>query len=110
MAASITVSTLKSRLADRANICLIDVRRKADMQKSPEMISGATWKDPEQVEEWSKAVPQNQDLVVYCVKGGSVSQSVADALQKSHPRVQFLQGGILGWQEEAKENLSESSE
>ena len=41
--------------------------------------------------------PKDQELVVYCVKGGSVSQSVADALQESHPGAKFLEGGILGW-------------
>ncbi len=102
MVTAITVAELKNRVADRANVCVIDVRRKTDFEKSPEMIAGATWMDPEKVEEWSKTVPQDQDLIVYCVKGGSVSQSAADTLQKSHPRVQFLQGGILGWQEGEK--------
>lgn len=102
MAASITVSELKNRVTDGKNVCVIDVRRRTDFEKSPEMIAGASWQDPEKVEEWITAVPRDQDLVVYCVKGGSVSQSVADTLQKSHPHVQFLQGGILGWQEGEK--------
>ncbi len=99
MAISITTAELKEKVANQTNICLIDVRRKADYEKSPELIPGATWKDPEKVEEWSNTLPPDHELVVYCVKGGGVSQSIADTLQKNHPQVQFLQGGILNWQD-----------
>lgn len=81
MTASITPSELKDKLTEN-KVCLLDVRRKADYEKSPEMIAGAIWYDPENVEEWSKILPRDQDLVVYCVKGGSVSQSVADTLRR----------------------------
>jgi rhodanese-related sulfurtransferase len=101
MSTLITVTELKNTLSQK-KVCLLDVRRKADFEKSPEMIEGAVWHDPENVAEWSKALPQDQELVVYCVKGGSVSQSVAAALQESHPGVKFLEGGILGWQDGQK--------
>ncbi|MBU1565956.1 MAG: sulfurtransferase [Proteobacteria bacterium] len=78
---------------------IIDVRRKADFEQSPKTIAGAVWQDPENVATWSKTLPKDEDLVVYCVKGGSVSQSVALALKESNPKVRFLEGGILGWEE-----------
>lgn len=96
MSMSIASAELKAKLS-KDKVCLLDVRRKADYEKSPAMIEGAVWRDPEKVEEWSKVLPKDQELVVYCVKGGSVSQSVAAALQESHPGVKFLEGGILGW-------------
>lgn len=70
MATSITLIELKKSLNDGTNVCLIDVRRAADYENSPEMITGATWEDPEKVEDWSKKMPQDKELVVYCVKGG----------------------------------------
>ena len=97
MSTSITPLELKDKLTEKAKVCVIDVRRKTDYDKSPATIEGAAWHDPEKVEEWKKTLPKDQELVVYCVKGGSVSQSVADALQESHPGVKFLAGGILGW-------------
>ena len=99
MTAAITSTELKDILAQKKDICVIDVRRKADFERSPETIAGAVWQDPEKVAEWSKTLPKDQELVVYCVKGGSVSQGVATALQESHPTVRFLEGGILGWEE-----------
>jgi rhodanese-related sulfurtransferase len=102
MPISITSAELKDILTKKKNVCVIDVRRRADYEKSPGMIAGATWQDPENVAQWSKSLPKDQELVVYCVKGGSVSQSVANALQESHPGVLFLEGGILGWEEKQK--------
>jgi rhodanese-related sulfurtransferase len=102
MTTAITSVELKDTLTANNDVCVIDVRRKADFEQSPETIAGAVWQDPEEVEEWSKTLPKDQEVVVYCVRGGSVSQSVANSLQKSHPRVRFLQGGILGWQDGQK--------
>ncbi len=78
---------------------LLDVRRKADFQTSPEKIIGAEWFDPSLVGEWGDSVPQDRSVVVYCVRGGSVSQSVAEKLSSTHPNVRFLQGGITNWTE-----------
>ncbi len=97
MTTAITSTELKDSLAKNTNIRIIDVRRKADFDSSPATIAGAVWQDPENVAEWSKSLPKDHDLVVYCVKGGSVSQSVATALKESHPTVRYLEGGILGW-------------
>ncbi|KAB2927771.1 MAG: thiosulfate sulfurtransferase GlpE [Leptonema illini] len=102
MTTPITAAELKEKLASKKDICLLDVRRRADYDQSPETIAGATWHDPEQVAEWARTLPADQDLVVYCVRGGSVSQSVAKTLQESHPNVRFLEGGIIGWQDAGK--------
>lgn len=101
MNATISVLELQGKLAEN-KVCLLDVRRKADFEKSPLTIAGAVWHDPEKIEEWRQTLASDQELVVYCVRGGSVSQSVAEALQKSHPDVRFLEGGILAWQENQK--------
>ena len=101
MSTAITPVELKDKLAKKT-VCLLDVRRKADFEKSPETIAGAVWHDPENIQEWGKTLAKDQELVVYCVRGGSVSQSVAEALEKSHPGVRFLEGGILGWPDDQK--------
>jgi len=38
-------------------------------------------------------------VIVYCVKGGSVSQSVTEQLKQKQCKVKFLQGGIRVWNE-----------
>ena len=99
MATSITALELKNRIADGYDVCVFDVRRKVDYEKMPEMIAGATWQNPEKVEEWCVNLPVDQEVVVYCVKGGSVSQTVADVIEKHHSNIRFLEGGILKWQD-----------
>ena len=38
-----------------------------------------------------------QDIVLYCVRGGGVSNSVVDALQAKGLKARFIEGGIEGW-------------
>jgi rhodanese-related sulfurtransferase len=98
MATSITVTELKNKIAEGAKIHVIDVRRLADYEKMSVTIAEAPWENPENVEDWSLSLPVDQEVVVYCVKGGSVSQSVADVIAKHHSNIRFLEGGILKWQ------------
>ena len=99
MADSITTQELKALMESNRQPVLFDVRRKADFEAAPKKIGGAAWLDPEKAEDWSADIPQDRPVVVYCVKGGSVSQSIADRLQQTHPDVKFLQGGIKAWAE-----------
>jgi rhodanese-related sulfurtransferase len=99
MADSITPQELEALMGSERKPSLFDVRRKADFEAAPEKIENAAWLDPEKADEWIDEIPQGRPVVVYCVKGGSVSQSIADRLLRSHPDVKFLQGGIKAWAE-----------
>ncbi len=99
MAHSITPKELRVLLEKDPEIALLDVRRRADYEAESKTIGPAVWRDPEEVDEWADEIPKNRKVVVYCVKGGSVSQSIADRLRQSHPDVKFLQGGIKAWAE-----------
>lgn len=76
---------------------LLDVRRGNDRDASSEQLEGASWKDPEKLAEWADALPRDQDIVLYCVRGGSVSNGVVDALQAKGLKARFIEGGIEGW-------------
>ena len=78
---------------------IIDVRRRADLEADPEMIPGAVWRDPQQVEMWSQQIPPDRDVVIYCVRGGSVSNSVLDLLVQKGVRARYVEGGIAAWKE-----------
>jgi rhodanese-related sulfurtransferase len=97
MAKSIDPQELKKRLHNLGTPTLIDVRRKTDYETSPQKIPGAIWRDPEKIEDWIKDLPPGTAAVVYCVKGGSVSQSVADRMQKEGLKAVFLEGGLKAW-------------
>jgi rhodanese-related sulfurtransferase len=102
MTKSINPQELRKRLTGVEAPSLIDVRRKTDYEADPKKIAGAIWRDPEKIEDWVKDLPSDASAVVYCVKGGSVSQSVADRLQKEGLDAMFLEGGIKAWTENSQ--------
>jgi MFS family permease len=81
---------------------VIDVRRKNDFEADKRFISGAHWRDPEQVDTWSKDLPRDKAVVVYCVRGGSVSRSVSAQLAENQVQVRYLEGGLAAWDQSKK--------
>ena len=98
MSPTLSPSELK-KLLDSKSVTLLDVRRKADYEADSILIPGAAWRDPEQVESWSRELPQDRPVVVYCVKGGSVSQSITATLTGKQVNARFVEGGLKAWKE-----------
>jgi rhodanese-related sulfurtransferase len=98
MSPSLSPNELK-KLLDSKNVTLVDVRRKADYEADPNLIPGAAWRNPEEVDAWSRELLQGKPVVVYCVKGGSVSQSITDALTRKQIDVRYIEGGLKAWKE-----------
>lgn len=99
MSKSISVSDLQIALTAGRSVRILDVRRRADFESAPQMIPSAQWHNPEHADDWLAGMPTDQAFVVYCVKGGGVSQSVADRLENQNCQVKFLEGGIKAWKE-----------
>jgi len=98
MSPPLSPSELK-KLLDNQSVTLLDVRRKADYEAEPSLIPGAAWHDPEQVGSWSRELPKDRPVVVYCVKGGSVSQSITATLTDQQVNARFVEGGLKAWKE-----------
>ena len=96
MGRTISPKELK-KLRNSSPFALLDVRRKSDLDASREKILGATWCDPDLLEEWADKIPKNREVVLYCVRGGSVSNAVVDVLQAKGVQARFIEGGIEGW-------------
>lgn len=96
MERSIKAQDLQSNLN---KVTLIDVRRKADLETDTSTLPGATWHDPEQIETWAAQLPKDKEVVLYCVRGGSVSNSVLDNLRSKNISARFIEGGIVAWKE-----------
>ena len=97
MERTIQPEDLKEQLATRKDVILIDVRRKADYDADQEKLPGAEWRDPDKVDEWSTELPKDKQVMVYCVRGGSVSNRVIDHLQEKNVQARFIEGGIEAW-------------
>jgi rhodanese-related sulfurtransferase len=86
--------TIKPAKLDPDTTLVFDVRREADFAASDEIIPGAMWKNPDKIDAWIGAVPLTLDVVVYCVRGGSVSNAVVDRLQAAGVKARYVEGGL----------------
>lgn len=99
MASSIDPQELRKRLSGPEPPTVIDVRREADYAAAPDRIPKALRRDPEKIEEWIQDLPPGTPVVAYCVKGGAVSQSIAERLRREGREAVFLEGGLKAWNE-----------
>ena len=98
MSRTLTATELKALLsADRVTV--LDVRRQIDFDADPVMLPGAHRCNPEDIDTWSRQLRNDQDIVVYCVRGGSVSNSVLDALLGKQLKARYIEGGIVAWKD-----------
>jgi rhodanese-related sulfurtransferase len=95
---TIDPTTLKALLRGEAPPSLLDVRRAEDRAKAPGGLPGAVWLDPAAVADWGAGLPAGQEVVLYCVRGGSVSNSVLDALLARGLKARHIEGGLEAWQ------------
>jgi rhodanese-related sulfurtransferase len=78
---------------------VIDVRRHDAYDSDDSVIAGAIRRPPEAVASWRRELPASRAVVVYCVEGREVSQSVAAALRAGGIDAAYLAGGIAQWRE-----------
>jgi rhodanese-related sulfurtransferase len=72
---------MKDPFAKNNKIRIIDIRRKADFGNSPTTIAGAVRQDSEKAAECGNTLAKDEDLVVYCLRGGSLSQGFTAILE-----------------------------
>jgi rhodanese-related sulfurtransferase len=90
---------LRSMLESRQEVTILDVRRKADYDADKGVLPDAEWRDPAKVEAWSADLPKDKTVVIYCARGGSVSNKVFDRLLSKDIQAQYIEGGLAAWEE-----------
>jgi rhodanese-related sulfurtransferase len=96
MSRTITPNDLKP-LVEKRSVTVLDVRRQNDFDADKVTLPGAKWMNPEQVAQWSQSLPKDKEVVIYCARGGSVSNSVLDHLLGQGVKTRFVEGGIEAW-------------
>jgi len=74
------------------------VRRSGVFDQARQMLPAANWRDPSKVDEWSRSLNPEREIVVYCVYGHEVGRSTAMRLRAQGLKARFLLGGIDAWQ------------
>lgn len=96
MSRTIAPADLKP-LVENQSVTLLDVRRQNDYDADKVKLPGAEWKNPEHIADWSTSLPRDCDVVIYCARGGSVSNSILDGLLAKGIKARYIEGGIEGW-------------
>ena len=98
MSRTINPQEFKSLVGSK-DVTVLDVRRKEDYATDNSVIPGSTWFDPVNIDNWCSTLPKDKEVVLYCVRGGGVSNAVVDTLQAKGHKARFIEGGITAWKD-----------
>ena len=96
---SVSPNWLIENLRAAVPLRVLDARKRPAFEESGEMIEGAIWHDPSNIDDWASQYARNEPLVVYCVHGHEVSQNTVTRLVQMGYDARFLQGGFVAWLE-----------
>jgi Fe-Mn family superoxide dismutase len=94
---SVSVEELATELAQSERIQVLDARPKHYFSRSSDMMKGATWRDPDRIDEWSQELSPDAPVVVYCAYGYSVGCDVTAMLRERGFDAKYIRGGLAAW-------------
>jgi Fe-Mn family superoxide dismutase len=94
---SVAVEEVKAMIDTGQNVQIIDARPGFSASRQGEIMEGATWRDPDLVQEWMKDLSKSDPVVVYCVYGFHVGCRMAGALREAGFDARYMEGGHSAW-------------
>jgi Fe-Mn family superoxide dismutase len=91
------VEEVKTMLDSGRPVQFIDARPRHYVSRTQDIIEGATWRDPERVQEWMGELSKADPVVVFCVYGFHVGCRTAVALRDAGFDAKYMKGGHSGW-------------
>ncbi len=88
---------LRARIESGEDILLLDLRKQEDFDADPILLQGAVKLDPSKVSTWEDLVAGKPNTVIYCARGGSISQSVQKHFEQKGMTIPYLEGGLAAW-------------
>ena len=80
-------------MASGKRLQFIDARPRFYAARSPEIVEGAQWRDPEDVKTWSAELSRSDPVVVYCAYGFHIGCKTAGALRDAGFDAVYMKGG-----------------
>jgi superoxide dismutase, Fe-Mn family len=93
----IGVEEVKAMMESGKPVQLIDARPRHSASREQEIVEGATWRDPDRVQEWAGELSKSDPVVVYCVYGFHVGCKTAIALREAGFDARYIKGGHSAW-------------
>jgi Fe-Mn family superoxide dismutase len=94
---SLSVEELAAQIAEGSGVQVIDARQRNHMSMHPDLMAGATWRDPDRIGEWIGELAPDKPVAVYCAWGFDVGRNVAKTLMERGFDARFIRGGISAW-------------
>src|SRR5262245_28446970 len=76
---------------------IIDARPRHSMSRQQDIMDGATWRDPDLVQEWAGELSKSDPVVVFCVYGFHVGCKTAIMLREAGFDAKYMKGGHSAW-------------
>jgi len=93
----VNVEEVKAMLEAGKPVQFIDARPKHSVSRTQDVVEGATWRDPERVQEWMGELSKSDPVIVFCVYGFHVGCRTAVALREAGFDAKYMKGGYSGW-------------
>jgi superoxide dismutase, Fe-Mn family len=94
---AMSVEEVKSMLDSGQPIQIIDTRPRHYTTRSQDIMAGATWRDPERVDEWIGELSKTEPVVTFCVYGFHIGCETAETLRKAGFDARYMAGGHYAW-------------
>ena len=94
---SLSVEELAAQIASGGGVQIVDARQRNHMSRHVDLMAGATWRDPDRVEEWIAELTRDKPVAVYCSWGFDVGRNVTKTLIERGFDARFVRGGISAW-------------
>jgi Fe-Mn family superoxide dismutase len=91
------VEEVKAMVDAGKPVQLIDARPRHFVSRTQDIIDGATWRDPDRVQEWAGELSKSDPVVVFCVYGFHVGCKTAIALRDAGFDAKYMKGGHSAW-------------
>jgi Fe-Mn family superoxide dismutase len=94
---SVSVEELTAQLAKGELVQVLDARPRHYISRTADLMEGATWRDPDRVEEWIGELSTEQPVAVYCAYGFHVGCNVTRTLRERGFDARYVRGGVSAW-------------
>ena len=94
---SMTVEEVRTMIEAGQPIQIIDTRPRHYSTRAQDIMAGATWRDPERVDEWIGELSKTEPVVTFCVYGFHIGCETAETLRKAGFDARYMAGGHYAW-------------
>jgi superoxide dismutase, Fe-Mn family len=94
---SMTVEEVRAMIEAGQPIQIIDTRPRHYSTRAQDIMAGATWRDPERVDEWISELSKTEPVVTFCVYGFHIGCETAETLRKAGFDARYMAGGHYAW-------------